>query len=179
MLIDQEMLSPARSHMIQSWPEVLKPWSLPKAAARIHALLLTAPDPLTADEIQSALDLSAGSTSTQLRQLCGAGLLEKLKILGGRTARYAAVRDPARIFSSLAAVRRDQAFSAMDALGPSVTSIADKQDLQWLEVLWQLQSLSQLMHEWLELCARRDPEWTVRTLQQLIASEIPSSKGNG
>ena len=163
------ILSPARLHFIDTWPDVLKPWSLPKAAARIHALLLSAPSPLTADDIIDALELSSGSASTQLRLLSELGMVERLRIMGVRKAHYAAISDPAHIFVALAEARRRQAFKAMDTMAPVITSIAQKDDVQWLNTVWQLQALSNLMNQWFEVCTSKDPEWTVRLMQSAIA----------
>ena len=164
-----QILSPARQHFIDTWPDVLKPWSLPKAAARIHALLLSAPSPLTADDIIDALELSSGSASTQLRLLSELGMVERLRIMGVRKAHYAAISDPAHIFVALAEARRRQAFKAMDTMAPVITSIAQKDDVQWLNTVWQLQALSNLMSQWFEVCTSKDPEWTVRLMQSAIA----------
>lgn len=164
-----QILSPARLHFIDTWPDVLKPWSLPKAAARIHALLLSAPSPLTADDIIDALELSSGSASTQLRLLSELGMVERLRIMGVRKAHYAAISDPAHIFVALAEARRRQAFKAMDTMAPVITSIAQKDDVQWLNTVWQLQALSNLMNQWFEVCTSKDPEWTVRLMQSAIA----------
>lgn len=164
-----QILSPARQHFIDTWPDVLKPWSLPKAAARIHALLLSAPSPLTADDIIDALELSSGSASTQLRLLSELGMVERLRIMGVRKAHYAAISDPAHIFVALAEARRRQAFKAMDTMAPVITSIAQKDDVQWLNTVWQLQALSNLMNQWFEVCTSKDPEWTVRLMQSAIA----------
>ena len=163
-------LSPARQHFIESWPDVLKPWSLPKAAARIHAFLLSAPKPATADDIVQALQLSSGSASTQLRDLKALGLVEKLRILGDRRHQYKAISDPAAIFVALAEARRRQAFVAMDSMAPVITSIAGQEDLEWLNTVWQLQALAKVMNEWLEVCTTKDPEWTVRYMQNAQSS---------
>ena len=159
--------SPARARFVGAWPEVLKPWGVPKAAARIHGLLLSENGTLEAATIQETLGISAGSTSSQLRFLVRIGLVERMKILKARKARYGATSDPARIFTALADARRNQAFKAIQTLGPSITSIADKQDLHWLNTLWQLRTLSDSLDRWLEMCSKRDPEWTIKQLDRL------------
>lgn len=163
-----DALTPAQVHLIQTWPEVLKPWSIPKAAARIHALLLSASHSLNAEEIKETLDLSEGSISTQLRFLEDLALIEKLRIIGSRRSRYQAPRDPARIFIALAKSRRKMAFKAMDTMGPVLTSIAQQEDLDWLHSVGQLRTLAQMMDQWLLLCAERDPEWTVKSIQNIM-----------
>ena len=160
--------SSARQHLIASWPDVLKPWSVPKAAARIHALLLSSQETLSAEEITNTLGLSSGSGSTMLRLLTEIGMVERLRITGSRKHRYLAVKDPAAVFIALAEIRRRHAFKAMDMLGPTLASIADKEDLQWLQTVGQLHTLSHTLEQWLRLCSERDPEWTVRHIQNGI-----------
>ena len=167
-------LSPAREHFISAWPEVMKPWSLPKAAAKIHALLLSSPSPLTADDIMAVLELSSGSTSTQLRLLDDLGMVERLRIMGIRKFHYSAVSDPAHIFVALAEARKRQAFKAMDTMAPVITSIATKDDVAWLNTVWQLQALSNLMSQWIQVCTTKDPEWTVRLMQSAISNKEQS-----
>lgn len=123
---------------------------------------------MTAEGIIAVLGLSAGSGSTMLRFLVDIGMVERLKITGSRSQCYQAVKDPAAVFTALAEVRRRQAFKAMDSLGPSLASIAGKDDLHWLHTVGQLHTLSRMLEEWLSLCAQSDPEWTVRHIQQGI-----------
>ena len=73
------------------------------------------------------------------------------------------------MFMALAEVRRQNAFDAMRTMAPAITSIAGKEDLDWLQTVWQLQSLSEMMDAWLEKCATQDPEWTVRSIQKAIS----------
>lgn len=164
-------LSPARAHLISQWPQAMKPWSLPKAAAQIHAVLLTSEEGLTAEEIIRLTALSGGSVSTNLRMLTNAGLLDKHRIMGSRKASYKATLDPARIFIALAEVRRQTACRPLLQMGETLASIAGKEDLGWLRLLSQLQALSQLMDDWLHVCSTRDPEWTVRWIQKGVEKQ--------
>jgi DNA-binding transcriptional regulator GbsR (MarR family) len=161
--------SQARIHFIEAWPEILRPWGLPKAAARIHALLLSENGTLEATTIQEVLELSTGSTSTQLRLLAEAGLVERMKILRTRKVRFGANADPTHIFAALAGIRRAQAYTAVLNLGNTISSTADKQDLHWLNTIRQLQTMAESMDRWLEICSKRDPEWSIKQLDKLIA----------
>lgn len=163
-----DALTPARELLIDSWPQVMKPWGIPKAAARIHALLLSAPDSLPPSDIKSTLSISDGSISTQLRLLEELGMVERLRIMGTRGYRYRAIEDPGLIFSALARARRQDAFLSMERVGPALTSIAGKEDLDWLQTVGTLRLLAQLMDRWLALCTHRDPEWTVKAIQALV-----------
>ena len=160
--------TPARSHLIQAWPATLKPWGIPKAAAKIHALLLSSKEALNSEVIQDQLNLSSGSVSTQLALLQELGLVERHRLLGSRVARFSAVMDPGLIFSALASARKRQAHDGLAHLGSTLSSIAVREDAEWLRTVGQLQTLSHILGQWLELCSEMEPEWTVRNMQALI-----------
>ena len=165
-------LSPARIELISNWPEVLKPWSIPKAGAKVHALLLSSEAGMTAEEIVLSLGLSTGSVSEQLRFLVESGLLDRVKILGKRRIIFHAVQDPARIFLALAAIRRNAVSTPIQYMSESLASIANKEDARWLTAISQMQALSRLMDDWLRVCSTRDPEWTANWIQKGIHSSI-------
>lgn len=164
--------TPARTHLIQAWPATLKPWGIPKAAAKIHALLLSSREALNSEVIQVQLNLSSGSVSTQLALLQEIGLVERHRLLGSRVARFSAVLDPGLIFSALAAARRRQAHDGLAHLGSALSSIAVREDAEWLRTVGQLQTLSHILGQWLELCTEMEPEWTVRNMQSLIEQSL-------
>lgn len=168
--------TPARSHLIKSWPATLKPWGIPKAAAMIHALLLSSPSALESEDIKEHLMLSSGSVSTQLSLLEDIGLVERHRLIGSRRSRFSAVRDPGLMFSALAASRKKQAFDSLENLGSTLASIAVHEDAEWLRTVGQLRTLSHILGQWLELCIEMDPEWTVRNIQDMIEQSIKIRK---
>ena len=147
----------------------MKPWSLPKAAAKVHALLISSETGLSAEEIVAHLELSTGSVSAQLQLLVDAGLIDRLKILGKRKKLFRATRDPARIFTALAQLRRSAMHASMEQLGESLASIADQDDAPWLTAVSHMQALSRMMDDWLRVCSVCDPEWTVRWIQKGVS----------
>lgn len=140
MAVEYDGLSAAAHFLIQEWPDILKPWGFTKSAARIHSVLLVHPDALTADELHAATDISRGGISEQLRILCEAGLVDRLRILGHRQDQFSAIRDGQQIQRALLGHWAKKILLPMDRMKESLAAITDKHDLPWYEVIRDLRS---------------------------------------
>ncbi|MCE2823179.1 MAG: transcriptional regulator [Saprospiraceae bacterium] len=82
-----------KQKFIESWGRLASGWGVPPAMAQLHALLLISPEPLTADDIRSELDISAGNASMTLRSLLEWGLIYREQRLNERKDAYSAEKD--------------------------------------------------------------------------------------
>ena len=130
--------TPAAGMFLVQWPQILKAWGFTKTAGRIHAYLLTEGEARNQDEIMGALDISRGGTSTQTAILLEAGLVERIRILGERSDRYRPIVDAAAIFHALRAQHIAQTLRPLQEMNDSLTAIANRRDLQWLEPVHDL-----------------------------------------
>ena len=64
-----------RDEFIAQWGVMGAQWGINRTMAQIHALLMTAVEPLSTDEVMSALDISRGNAHTNLKDLVNWGLL--------------------------------------------------------------------------------------------------------
>ena len=64
-----------RDKFIQSWGALGTSWGINRTMAQIHALLLISPEPLCAEEIMEALQISRGNANMNLRALMDWGLV--------------------------------------------------------------------------------------------------------
>lgn len=83
----------ARNQMIQTWGQLSTQWGINRTMGQIHALLMISPDPLTADQIITALGVSRGNVSMNLRSLVEWGVIHKVYIAGDRKERFASEKD--------------------------------------------------------------------------------------
>src|SRR5690625_3288710 len=67
-----------RQTFVQDWSEVASAWGLTRNMGAIHAYLLTANEPVSAEELQENLDVSRGCISTILATLVEYGIVEKI-----------------------------------------------------------------------------------------------------
>lgn len=103
---------------IERWGEVARAWGLPRAAGRVHGLLLAAPAPLDADDIAAALGIARSSVSTSLKELRALGVVRTAPA-AGRRERFAALDDPWEAAAAIAAHRRAR------ELDPAVAALTD------------------------------------------------------
>src|SRR5690625_7742774 len=96
-----------RQTFVQDWSEVASAWGLTRNMGAIHAYLLTANEPVSAEELQENLDVSRGCIFTNLATLVEYGLVEK--IAGkNRRAHYKANKNTFQMLQSAIAYQRDK-----------------------------------------------------------------------
>jgi DNA-binding transcriptional regulator GbsR (MarR family) len=83
----------AREEFIAAWGTLGVEWGISRHAAQVHALLLTSEQPLTLDEIVSALKISKGSASMSTRFLIDWQLVRRRIGPDGRRDVYEAEAD--------------------------------------------------------------------------------------
>ena len=74
----------ARDEFVAQWGALGSHWGINRTMAQIHALLMTAPEPMHTDEIMERLRVSRGNANTNLRELVGWGLIRVVLKKGER-----------------------------------------------------------------------------------------------
>lgn len=74
--------------------------------AQIHALLMTAPQPLSTDEVMEELEISRGNAHTNLKELVAWGLVRIVVRKGDRREYFEAEKDVWKIFTTVARERK-------------------------------------------------------------------------
>lgn len=75
--MEVESKSCIREDFVKEWADIAVAWGMSKKMATIHSYLLTADDPVPAEELQEVLSISRGCISTNLSQLVEAGFVKK------------------------------------------------------------------------------------------------------
>ena len=83
----------AKAKFIEMWGTVGSEWGISRSKAQIHALLLLAEKPMSADEIMDALQIARGNANTNIRHLIDWGLVKKELITGERKEFFVAYKD--------------------------------------------------------------------------------------
>lgn len=86
-------LKEAKAEFVQSWGILGSQWGINRTMAQIHALLLVAADPLTAEEIMEQLSISRGNTNMNVRELMDWDLVQKVIVPGERKEYFKAEKD--------------------------------------------------------------------------------------
>lgn len=119
-----------RDAFISRWGELGRAWGLPRGAAQVHALLLTADEPMDAEAIAGALGIARSNVSTSIKELRGYGVIRLVAEPGARRERFAALDDPWQAAANIAAARKAREYDdAMRALS-DVAETAPKGEAQ-------------------------------------------------
>ena len=88
------------------WGEMGGFWGVNRSVAQIHALLMTAEKPLTAEDIAGALQLARSNVSNSLKELQNWALVRRVPVKGDRREHFEAETDVWEVASRIAAGRK-------------------------------------------------------------------------
>ena len=101
-----DRLEQAREEFIAQWGAMGTQWGINRTMAQIHALLMTAAEPMSTDEVMEALEISRGNAHANLKELVAWGLLRVVVKKGERREYCEAEKDVWRIFTVVARERK-------------------------------------------------------------------------
>ncbi len=85
--------SSPRERFIDLWGSMGVLWGINRSIARVHAYILTAPAPVSLDELVESLGISKGNASMSLAELRNWGVIERSRKRGERRDSYVAEAD--------------------------------------------------------------------------------------
>lgn len=95
-----------RDEFITQWGIMGAQWGINRTMAQIHALLMTAPEVMSTDEVMEVLEISRGNAHTNLKDLVGWGLIRIVTKKGERKEFFEAEKDVWEIFRRVAQERK-------------------------------------------------------------------------
>src|SRR5256885_3665719 len=99
-------LHQARDEFVSQWGAIGSAWGINRTMAQIHALLITAPAPLSTDEVMADLKISRGNAHSNLRDLVSWGLVRSVVRKGERKEFFEAEKNVWRMFCIIIRERR-------------------------------------------------------------------------
>jgi len=96
----------SRDEFISQWGALGSNWGINRSMAQVHALLMTAPQPMHTEEIMERLQISRGNANTNIRELIGWGLVRLVVKKGERREYFEAEKDVWKIFITITKERR-------------------------------------------------------------------------
>ena len=104
--VPDQKLKIARDEFVAQWGALGTQWGINRTMAQIHALLMTAPGPLSTDDVMEELEISRGNAHTNLKELVAWGLLRVVVRKGERREFFEAEKDVWKIFTTVARERK-------------------------------------------------------------------------
>jgi DNA-binding transcriptional regulator GbsR (MarR family) len=103
---ESEQFEQTRDDFIAQWGVMGSQWGINRTMAQIHALLITSLEPMSTDEVMSALNISRGNAHTNLKELVNWGLLRILTKKGERREFFEAEKDVWEMFRRIVRERK-------------------------------------------------------------------------
>ena len=106
MTDEKVRLEEARDEFVTQWGIMGAQWGINRTMAQIHALLMTASNVMSTDEVMETLEISRGNAHTNLKDLVSWGLIRIVTKKGERKEFFEAEKDVWEIFRRVARERK-------------------------------------------------------------------------
>ncbi len=165
-------LEAAKGEFIQSWGVLGSQWGINRTMAQIHALLLVTPDPLHAEAIMEALQISRGNANMNLRDLMTWGLVDKVLKPGERREYFSAEKDIWKVSMRIIRERRkrelDPMLHVLDGLKDIEGDASDREVAAFTDTVGQIQKFARQADKALEGLVKADEHWFTGTLLKMF-----------
>ncbi len=114
-----------RDDFVALWARLAGFWGISPSAARVHAWLLGEEEPVGAERLMEALDMSRGAVSMAARELADWGLVEARPVGGSRRVDFVAVVDLERVVRGIVRTRKRREWDPiLDEVGAFLPRLA-------------------------------------------------------
>lgn len=159
-------MSSLREQFIQHFGEMGSRWGINRTVGQVYALLVASPEPLCADDIVEALQISRSNVSMSIKELDNWQLLNRRSLPGDRREFFTTPADVWEIFRRLADQRlQREVMPTLSMLRDALMQEpADAQDAHLRERMQEMHDLIDLLSGWFREVERLDR----RTLERLL-----------
>jgi len=129
--------------------------------AQVHALLLIAPDALTADEVMAELNISRGNANMTLRALMDWGLVHKQLKSGERKEYFFAEKDMWVVVRQIIIHRKKRELEPMLKVLEELSTVkgVDLESETFSRVISDIKLFSNKANQTLDVLTRSDSNW--------------------
>ncbi len=163
-------LQEGKDKFIEAWGALGSSWGVTRTMAQIHALLLVANDPLSAEDIMEELQISRGNVNTTTRMLLDWGLAHKKLIPGERKEFFVAEKDMSKVVKNIIIARKKRELEPMLHLLDDLTGVegdtAEAEEFR--EVVKELKLYSHKADSALAALVKVDSNWFFSTFLTMI-----------
>jgi DNA-binding transcriptional regulator GbsR (MarR family) len=159
-----------KEKFLQSWGALGSEWGINRTMAQIHALLMIAPQALSADSVMEELTISRGNANMNLRALMDWGLVYKELRAGDRKEYFVAEKDIWKVVRQIIINRKkkelDPMVKVLDEISGIEANCPDSEAL--VKMVKDLKLFSSKADSTLEMLVKADSNWFVGTFMKMI-----------
>jgi DNA-binding transcriptional regulator GbsR (MarR family) len=153
----------AKAKFLQTWGTLATQWGINRTMAQIHALLLVAPEPLSAEDVMEQLMISRGNANMNLRELIDWGLIFRHLKPGERREFFVAEKDIWKVARQVAKERRRREIKpVLEVLAELQLADADTPEaIEFQKVISGISSVAGFADSTLNAVVRAEENWLV------------------
>lgn len=158
-------LDEAKQKFVQSWGTLGSSWGINRTMAQIHALLLIAERPYSANDIKDSLNISMGNTNMNIRELINWGLVYKELIPGERKDFYVAEKDMWEVAKRIITQRKKKELEPMARILENLMEVEGegKETEAFRKVIQDMTLFTHKADSALENLIKADSNWFIST----------------
>jgi DNA-binding transcriptional regulator GbsR (MarR family) len=154
-------LQEGKEKFIESWGKMASDWGINRTMSQVHALLLVAPEALTADEVMEQLNISRGNANMNLRALMDWGLVHKQLKSGERKEFFHAEKDMWVVVRQIIIQRKKRELEPMLKVLDEVSAVNGKGagEEEFIKVINDIKMFSSKANQTLDVLTKSDSNW--------------------
>ena len=165
-------LKEAKEKFVHAWGTLATNWGINKTMAQVHALLLVSPDPLSAEEIMSELNISRGNANMNLRDLIDWGIVFKIHKSGERKEFFVAEKDIWEVAKQIAKERKkrelDPIIKVLGQLQQVEGDTISKEHKAFTEAVGNIQGFAKNADGMIDKLIKADENWFLGSVMKLF-----------
>ncbi len=163
-------LEEGKEKFIQSWGVIGSNWGINRTMAQIHALLLIAPESLSAEDVMEDLQISRGNANMNLRELIDWGLVYKELKPGERKEYFRAEKDMWDVVKKIIVRRKKKELEPMLKVLNELDKIEEKTEEaeEFKKVLKDIKLFSDKADSTLDALVKSENNWFVGTFMKMM-----------
>jgi DNA-binding transcriptional regulator GbsR (MarR family) len=164
-------LEEAKLKYIQTWGSLATSWGINKTMAQVHALLLVAAAPLSADAIMETLKISRGNVNMNVRALIDWGIVKKEFVPGERKEFFVADKDIWELFKQITKERKRREIEpVLKVLSELQNDVKDDTEdaKQFKTLMKDLTTVTTAVNTILEKAIKADEHWLLSNFTKLM-----------
>lgn len=162
----------AKERYIQAWGALGSQWGINRTMAQIHALLMVAHEPRSAEDIMAELNISRGNANMNLRALIDWGLVRREFKPGERKEFFSAEKDIWLVARQVLIERKKRELEPILKVLDDVSTVeGDRRDPEiraFNDMIEQLKDFAQKTNNALEQVTRTEGNWFWTMLSKIF-----------
>jgi DNA-binding transcriptional regulator GbsR (MarR family) len=159
-----------KDKFLQAWGTLGTNWGINRTMAQIHALLMIAPKPLSADEVMEELQISRGNANMNIRALMDWGLVYKEIRPGDRKEYFIGEKDMWKVVRQIIINRKkrelEPILKILDELATVKEDCPEAESL--VKTINDIKLFSSKADATLDMLVKADPNWFIGTFMRMI-----------